>query len=138
MRPLKSSRLSLCNISYLRLLAWIQKQKITCRQICLITQIQKHTTCGQTDGRKDNAENIRPSRGTNNMRTNLSSSTNSKANKTNVISGHPKYTMMPLHVPRVSGDHVPRVSSDQKKNWMITTIDRARKTKKLCKQAIYI
>ena len=37
-------------------------------------------------------------------------------NKTNVISGHPKYTMMPLHVPRVLGDHVPRFSGDQQTN----------------------
>ena len=34
-------------------------------------------------------------------------------NKTNVISGHPKYTVIPLYVPRVSGDHVPRVSGVQ-------------------------
>ena len=65
---------------------------------------------GQLDRRTDGKRTLKTyvplevSKGTNNMRTNLSSSTNSKANKTNVISGHPKYTMMPLHVPRISGD----------------------------------
>ena len=65
---------------------------------------------GQLDRRTDGKRTLKTyvplevSKGTNNMRTNLSSSTNSKANKTNVISGHPKYTMIPLHVPRVLGD----------------------------------
>ena len=84
-------------------------------------QIDGWTDRGWRDRRTDGKTTLKTyiplevSRGTNNMRTNLSSSTNSKANKTNVISGHLKYTMMPLHVPRVSGDQ------------QTTTIDRWRR-----------